>query len=169
MPTACNQDNSQRVVSMPIYSILYDGNSFRFFIFDGSTKPYKFSRGIFPTSESRFEIHEGLPLVDFSSEATAHSFVINLRPICEVIFNIFLVTYVAALKMYRDRSVAHPSQRGWFVSPAPWEEALKFAEAALEKSQHAEIKRELKLITVADDMAATALKALEFRYVFSVN
>jgi hypothetical protein len=53
-PTACHQENSEnseQAVGMPIYGILYDsdGQSFRFFTFDGSDKPlaYKFSCGVF--------------------------------------------------------------------------------------------------------------------------
>ena len=152
---------------MPIYSILYDGRCFQFFIFDGSAKPYKFSRGTFP--EGLHKPSHKLQLVDFSSKATAHSFILSLRPICEAIFNIFLVTYVAALKMYRNHAVAHPAQRGWFVSPAPWEKAHKFAEKALKKSQDAEIKRQIKSIIDADETAESALEALKLRYVFSVN
>jgi hypothetical protein len=118
---------------------------------------------VFP--ESHFEIHEGLQLEDFSSKAAAHSFVLSLRPICETIFNFFLVAYVAALKVYRDHAVAHPAQRGWFVSTAPWEETLKFAEEALEQSLDAEIHRQENAIIAADVTATTALKALKLRYV----
>ena len=68
--------------------------------------------------------------------------------------------------MYHDHAIARPSQRGWFVSPAPWEKGLKFAEEALEKSLDAEVHRQENAIIAADVTAATALKSLKLRYVF---
>ena len=99
-PTACDWNNTRFDVSIPIYGILCDGSGFQFFTFDGSTKPYKFSMGVIPGS--RFRVAGGLPLVDFSSEPTARS----LRPICETVFNLLLVAYIASLKVFRDRSAS---------------------------------------------------------------
>jgi hypothetical protein len=65
-PTACNWNNVQFNISIPIYGILLrhtllcNGSNFQFFTFDGSVE-----RG------SRFRVLERLPLVDFSSETTA--------------------------------------------------------------------------------------------------
>ena len=50
-----------------------------------------------------FRVAEGLLLVDFSLEPTAHPFVHSLRPICGTVFNQLSVAYIASLKVFRDR------------------------------------------------------------------
>jgi hypothetical protein len=160
-PTACDWNNTRFDISIPIYGILCDGSSFQFFTFDGSTKPYKFSMGVVPGS--RFRVAGGLPLVDFSSEPTARAFIHSLRPICETIFNLLLVAYIASLKVFRDRSASRHEQR---KSLDGWDEALKFAEEALEKSQDAEALRRDNLIIDADATTETAFKTLKLRYNF---
>ncbi|KAH9068513.1 hypothetical protein EDB83DRAFT_2586991, partial [Lactarius deliciosus] len=152
---ACDWNNMQLDVGMPIYGILCNGNSFQFFAFDSSTKPYKFSAG---AVQGR-----GLPLVDSSSEPTARSFIHSLCPICETIFNLLLVTYIASLKMFRDMSQA-ASQPGLQRCLGPvdgWDKTLKFAEEALEKSQDAEVLHRDDLIVDADATAEVAFKALK--------
>lgn len=152
----------QRSISAQIYAILYDGVTFRFFLFDGRTKPYKFSEGIVPGSHSR--INEGLRLGDFSSKYDAHPFILGLRPICETVFNLFLVTYIATLKEFRERiKIAQHERLG---SLAQWDQAINLAEEALEKSQDAEARRQDNSIIDADATAENALKALKRRYVF---
>jgi len=147
-------------MSMPIYGILYGGNSFQFFIFDGSTKPYKFSMGIVPGNHSQTK--EGLPLFPFSSKSTAHSFILGLRPICETIFNFFLVTYVATLKVFRDLWAQRgPRERFGTQSLAHWDEAVNLAEEALGKSQDAEAQRQNNSIAAADATTETSFKALK--------
>jgi hypothetical protein len=153
---ACDWNNTRFNVSIPIYGILCDGSSFQFFTFDGSTKPYKFSMGVVPGS--RFRFAGGLPLVDFSSEPTARSFIHSLRPICETVFNLLLVGYIASLKMFRDRSASRPGQR---KSLDGWDKALKFAEEALEMSQNAEVLRRNNSIIHADATTETAFKTLK--------
>lgn len=101
-PTAGNQVNMQHSgISTPIYGILYDGTRFWFFLFDGNTKPYKFSKGVVAGKPS--QIYKGLQLGDFSSKLAAHPFVLDLRPICKTVFNLFLVTYSATLKVFREQ------------------------------------------------------------------
>ncbi|KIL59239.1 hypothetical protein M378DRAFT_1068410 [Amanita muscaria Koide BX008] len=150
---ACDWNNLRFDVSIPIYSILCDGSSFQFFTFDGSTKPYKFSMGIVPGS--RFRVSAGLSLVDFTSEPTARSFIHSLRPICETVFNLLLVGYIASLKMFRDRSASRRK------SLDGWGKALKFAEEALEKSLDAEALRRDDLTVDADAATETAFKTLK--------
>ena len=79
--------------------------------------------GVIPGS--RFRVVGGLPLVDFSSEPTARPFIHSLRPICETVFNLLLVAYIAILKVFRDRSASRHGQR---KSLDGWDKALKFAE-----------------------------------------
>ncbi|KAM6493333.1 hypothetical protein JOM56_011467 [Amanita muscaria] len=150
---ACDWNNLRFDVSIPIYGILCDGSSSQFFTFDSSTKPYKFSMGIVPGS--RFRVSAGLSLVDFSSEPTARSFIHSLRPICETVFNLLLVGYIASLKMFRDRSASRRK------SLDGWDKALKFAEEALEKSLDAEALRRDDLTVDADAATETAFKTLK--------
>lgn len=158
---ACDWNNVQLDVGMPIYGILCNGNSFQFFAFDSSTKPYKFSAGV--VQGGHFQITGGLPLVDSSSEPTARSFIHSLRPICETIFNLLLVTYIASLKMFRDMSQAasQPGLRKCLGPVDGWDKTIKFAEEALEKSQDAEALRRDDLIVDADATAEVAFKALK--------
>ena len=113
--------------------------------------------GVIPGS--RFRVAGGLPLVDFSSEPTARS----LRPICETVFNLLLVAYIASLKMFRDRSA---SRHGQQKSLDGWDKALKFAEEALEKSQDAKALRQVNWTVNADATTETAFKTLKLRYNF---
>jgi hypothetical protein len=161
-PTAGNQFNMQEYdTSTPIYGILYDGIRFRFFIFDDSTKPYKFSEGIVPGSRVQ---NKGLQLEDFYSKHDADPFILGLRPICETIFNFFLITYIATLKELREHiRIAGHERVG---SLAQWDQAINLAEEALEKSLHAEAWRQNNSIIDADATAETAFKALKRRYVF---
>lgn len=115
---------------------------------------------------SRFGVSGELPLVDFSSEPTARSFIHNLRPICEIVFNLLLVAYIASLKMHRDRSASRPRQ---WKSLDGWDKALKFAEEALEMSQNAEVLRRNNSIIDADATTETAFKTLKLRYNFFVS
>jgi hypothetical protein len=161
-PTACDWNNTRFDVSIPIYGIFCcDGSSFQFFTFDGSTKPYKFSVGVVPGS--RFRVAGGLPLVDFSSEPTARLFIHNLRPICEIVFNLLLVAYIASLKVFCDRPASRHGQRKSLDS---WDKAFKFAEEALQKSQDAEALRQDNSIVDADATTETAFKTLKLRYNF---
>ncbi|KAI9439868.1 hypothetical protein H4582DRAFT_2075230 [Lactarius indigo] len=136
-------------VSVPIYGMIYNGYGFQFFTFDGSTKPYRFSAGV--VQGSHFRVTEGLPLVDLSSEPPAYSFIHSLRPICETIFNLLLVTYITGLRVFRDISqvASQPGLRKCLGPVDGWDKTLKFAEEALEKSQEAEAFKALKLSTDA--------------------
>ncbi|KAH9002125.1 hypothetical protein EDB86DRAFT_2901409 [Lactarius hatsudake] len=147
---ACNWNNRKHGFNVPVYGILCDGCSFQFFTFDGNVTPSKFTMGTFPGSTFR-----GLKLVDFSSEPTARPFIHSLRPICETIFNLLLLTYIASLKAFRDRFASQQK------SLDGWDKALKFAEEALEMSRAAEVLRQENSIVTADEIVATAIKALK--------
>lgn len=153
---ACHCYNMRRCVSIPIYGILSSGSSFRFFAFDGRTQPSKFSMGIVQECES-------LPLNCFSSSLFIH----NLRTICETVFNMLLVAYIANLKVFRDRSASGLYSTSQQKSPDGWDRALEFAEEVLEKTQDAEVLRRDNSIVEADAITETAFKALKLRYSFS--
>lgn len=154
---------------MPIYGVLFGGDIFQFFIFDGSTKHHKFSMGVVPGTPNHVDsTFKGLPLFAFSSkslDAFEHSLILGLRPICETIFNFFLVTYVATLKLFRDL-YARCGRDSETQSLPYWDEAIYLAEEALRTSQDAEGQRQDNSIAAADATAETAFKALKLRYAF---
>lgn len=156
---------------MPIYGILFGGDIFQFFIFDGSTKPYKFSMGVVPGTQNHVDSKfKGLPLFAFSStslDAFKHALILGLRPICETIFNFFLITYVATLKVIRDSCARRGPRETFGTQSLPhWDEAINLAEEALRKSQDAEAQRQDNSIAAADATAEAACKALTLRYAF---
>ena len=67
---------------------------------------------------SRFRVAGGLPLVDFLSELTARAFIHRLRPICETVFNLMLVAYIASLKVFRDRRASRHGH--WTEGESRW-------------------------------------------------
>jgi len=151
---ACDNTNSESGFNVPIYGILCDGSNIQFFTFDGSTKPYKFSIGVAPGSHPLRQVMAGFQL-RFLSPLTAHPSIHHLRPICEVIFNLLLVAFIASLKARRAKS-----QSGQQESLHYWDKALQFAEEALENSEHAEVLRQGNSIVNADANTEAAFKAL---------
>ncbi|KAF8260631.1 hypothetical protein EI94DRAFT_1747949, partial [Lactarius quietus] len=104
------------------------------------TNPPKISTGVFLRPETK-----GLPLVDFSSEPTTRLFVQSLRPICDTVFNIILVAYVASLNEHRNRAASQ--NNGEEKSLCVQDDGNK----ALRISQDAETKRQHESIADADD------------------
>lgn len=160
-PTACEWNNKQFDVSIPIFCILYYRSTFQFFTFDGSTWPYKFAMGI--TSGSHLCVAGGLPLVNFTFESTSRHFIQSLRPICETVFNMLLVVYSSSLRIFRERSASRNGQR---MVLDGWDRALDFATKALDESQDADAMRQDNLIIDADVTVEEAFKALRLRYNF---
>jgi hypothetical protein len=150
-----------RGYKIPIYGILYYGSCFQFFIFDGTTRPFKFSTGVETVVSGLRCLRDAqLSLFDFSSQPTQAartSFIHSLRPICESVFNLLLLAYIETLKTHR-----------WSASVDDWDKVTKIAEEALEKSQEAEKLRQYKLIVEADEVAEAALKALKLRYLLQI-
>jgi len=97
---ACDYANGRNgFPSTPVYGILCDGQSFRFFSFDGSTKPPTISQGVFGPEE-----HQTLSLADLTSTGPT-GFILSLRPVCEVIFSFLLLGYTTGLQAHYERSV----------------------------------------------------------------
>lgn len=129
-------------------------------MFDGTRKRKKFFIGVIPGSHSQVPAEL---LLNDSREPTAHSFIRTLRPICETIFNLLLVGYIAGLKAFRDRSILRNEPR---KITDDWDKSIKFAEEALQKSQDAEVLRQDNSIVEADTTTATAFEVLKLRYDF---
>jgi hypothetical protein len=153
---------------VPVYGILCDGSTFEFFLFDGSTKPYSFSRGCLPGDPPIFR--NGFRLEDFAKTETPRPFILTLRPICEIIFDLLLRGYISSLNAYRSRSSRKSEkERKPRKSLDKWEEAVKFAEEALKNFQEADAKRHAGLIDESNKITQEALKSLNLRYCFSAS
>lgn len=158
---ACDWNNRKRDFCVPIYGILCDGYTFEFFLFDGSTKPFSFKRGLVgsddpPTSWRPLQLSK----LEFTS--TTRPFVNSLRPICEVIFDLLLRGYVSSMKVYQNHSMNKSTREGQTLDE--WEEATSAAVRALQGFRDAETKRQAQLIDEADLIAEEAMISLKCRY-----
>ena len=162
---ACDWNNTRDNFSVPIYGILSDGESFEFFKFDGSTKPYSFSRGCFPGDPA--PLRRGLKLGDFTLAADALPFMRDLRVVCETTFHVMLLAYISSLKAFRGRSEMRSKKAGQpRKSLDKWEAAVMSANQALEKCRDAEAKREAGDYRDANAIATEGMEALKTRYDF---
>ena len=127
---------------------------FQFFLFDGSTKPFSFSRGTLPGDpRDRFTLND--------STVAESSQLGTLRQTCEIIFDLLLQSYISSLDAYQSRSVGKVKKEG---STHECEEALRFAGDALEKFRAAETIRRDNLPDEANTTVQDAMKILKRRY-----
>ena len=164
-PAACDWNNTQSNFSVPIYGILSDGESFEFFKFDGSTKPYSFYRGCFPGDP--IPLQRGLRLGDFTLADNALPFMRDLRTICETTFYVMLLAYISSLKAFWGRSEMKSKKAGQPIqSLDKWEAAIESANETLEKCGDAEAKRGAGDYQNAKAIALEGMEALKTRYHF---
>jgi hypothetical protein len=143
-----------------VYGILCDGDVFEFFWFDGSTQPPSFYHGCDRTVP-RTRLH----LPDFTQTATPRPFIDALRPICEIIFDLMLRSYISSLEAYHNRSVNNSAKEGKpRQSLDKWERAISSAHQALEMFRDAEMKRRIQLIDEANAIVKKAMEFLKSRY-----
>ncbi|TDL16563.1 hypothetical protein BD410DRAFT_731203 [Rickenella mellea] len=162
---ACDWSNVSSNIHVPIYGILCDAVGFSFFRFNGSaSKPDRFTGGYYPdgnTDTRRFSI---IPI--FPTVPKPLGFLISLRIITELVFDIMLAAYCESLVVFRDRSQAEVSRGRPRKSLANWEEAIKHAESARVKFRAAETKRKESLPDEADAICDEAYNDLKSRYNF---
>lgn len=121
--TADDWDNAKRGVRGPVYGILCDGNAFEFFRFDGSTKLSSFDHG-------SHAFRTRLPLAELNGPATA-PFIADLRPVCEIIFDLMLSGYASSSEVYHKRSEWNSDKEGKpRQSLIKWEQAITRAQEA---------------------------------------
>jgi hypothetical protein len=157
---ACHWNNTRRGLHVPVYGILCDGTLFQFFLFDGNIQPYSFSRGI---------LHEDTPAVrrgfQLNDPETPRPFIRALRPICELIFDLMLASYISSLNAYHNHSVSMAKKEGKpRKSTGEWERALALAGDALENFRNTEIKRQNQLYNDANVLVQDAMALLKSRY-----
>jgi hypothetical protein len=96
---------------------------------------------------------------------TSLPFILQLRCVCETIFDVMLSAYIAGLQAYYNRSEGKGKKLG---SKRPrfdgWDRALQSATRALAAFRKAEGQRQAKDIDSADAIVEEALLALHERY-----
>jgi len=94
-------------------------------------------------------------------------FILQLRCVCETIFDVMLSAYIAGLKAYHNRSNDMGKQEG-LKRPSldAWDRALQSAELAQTNFREAESQRKGGDIASADVTVNGALAALRTRYYF---
>jgi len=143
-----------------VYGILCDGDIFEFFLFDGTTEPFSFQRGVGLNAPTR-----RFRIPDPADTWTTRPFIHALRPICEIIFDLLLSAYVSSLKAYHNRAVIKNTRAGQLrKSLDKWEVAMSSATIALDKFRDAETKRQARLTDEANSIVQEAMAALMCRY-----
>lgn len=159
---ACDWNNAMQGFDVPVFGILCDGNSFEFFSFDGSTSPPSFTRGCLPGDPPEFR--RGLRLSDFTLTGPAQ-FICELRQICEIIFDLFMRSYLSSLMEFRKRSKRRGKEEQKPENSLPrWDEASRHAKEAVDKFRDAEGMRQGQLIDDANATVEKAMEALKQRY-----
>jgi hypothetical protein len=146
---------------VPVYGILCDGDIFEFFLFRGNTDPISFKRGSYPDDP----ILRPFRLPDPPDAKTTRPFIDALRPICEIVFDLLMSSYVESLTIYHARSVSRSAKGGQLrESLGLWEEGIRLAVKAKEDFREAERKRQSQLTDKANSLVDQAMASLKLRY-----
>ena len=122
-------------MSLPIYCIFKDDLRFEFFKFERNPTP-SFIHGCFPGHP--IHLQHGLELPNFTTMESSLPYILQLRCICEVIFDTMLCTYIAGLKACYNRSL-EMEKKGWkSMALDGWDQVLQSAECALAAFREAE-------------------------------
>ncbi|KAF8229985.1 hypothetical protein L208DRAFT_1284071, partial [Tricholoma matsutake] len=96
---------------------------------------------------------------------TPHPFICTLRPICELIFNLMLASYISSLNAYHNHSVSMAKKEGKpQKSTGEWERALALAGDVVENFRNAEIKCQNQLYNDANVLVQDGMALLKSRY-----
>lgn len=159
----CDLSNVKQAFSLPILCILSDGLTFEFFKFERVGSVSSFFRGCYPGDPE--SLQHGLTLPDPKNAESSLPFILQLRCICETIFDAMLSAYISALTAYRERSVSTGEREG-VKRPSldGWDRALMLAEDALETFRKAETQRKNGRVEFADMSVMEGLRLLHERY-----
>jgi len=158
---ACDYANDHRnFPPTTVYGVLCDGTIFEFFSFNGETNPPTVSRGVFPTPTLP------VPLLSIANYyASRANFILSLRPICETIFYLLLLSYKTAIQASTTRSTGRAKkQKSPRASTPSWQEALLFAEEALQLAVDAAAKATTGDSTTANEVTERTLENLRKRF-----
>lgn len=129
-------------------------------------KPHpRFVRGCLPGDPAH--LRSGMKVPNFSSAQSSLPFILELRPICEVIFDIMLRAYVAGLTVNLNKCDEQGKKDSRRQSFDAWDLALQSAERALAGFREGECQRQAGEFDLADATVEKALQALQERYKFS--
>ncbi|KAF5383287.1 hypothetical protein D9615_004801 [Tricholomella constricta] len=154
---SCDLDNSSHDFSLPIHCIYSDGESFEFFKFERKPNP-SFLRGCFEGDPKH--LRRGLQVPDYTTMETSLPFILQLRCICETIFDVMLSAYFAGLQAYYNRSEEGKKQYHKRLSSDELDRAIQPAQRALAAFREAEGLRKAGDIVSADATVEEALLAL---------
>jgi hypothetical protein len=154
----CDLTNCSENFSLPIHCIFSNGRSFEFFKFERKPNP-SCLRGCFDGDPKH--LRRGLQVPDFTTMETSLPFILQLRCVCETIFDVMLSAYIAGLQAHYTRSEEKGNKQG---SKRPsldgWDRALQSAKHALAAFREAEGQRKAGDIGSADATVGEALLAL---------
>jgi hypothetical protein len=161
---ACDFANAHAGYSTPILGILCDGRVFEFFEFDSGSGLFVFHRGI-PAIGPDPTMAMQLPDERTSNKA---GFVKALRPVCEILFSLFLTGYINGLEAFLAKSEARAKQTNKpRASTTMWEDALHTAKECFDVAkQAADVGRDMSSddkIAEADLLAERAMDKLKER------
>jgi hypothetical protein len=150
---------------VPVYGILCDGYIFEFFLFKGDTTlgntgPFSFKRGSRPNSQAL----RPFQLPNPADLPTTRPFIDALRPICEVVFDLLMSSYVSSLKIYHSSRIMSANEHQPKKGLDQWEEAIHFAVRASKDFREAEKKRQTQLTDEANSLVDQAMGSLKQRY-----
>ena len=150
--TDCDLTNRSQQYSLPLHCIFIHNGSFEFFKFE-RTPTSSFVRGAFPGNPTHLQ--HGLKLPDFVNAESSLPFILQLRPLCEIIFDMLLVAYIAGLTAYYDQCKETEGENRT--------RSLRPAEQALAVFREAEAQREAGELDLADGTVDRGLLALQER------
>ncbi|KAG2076542.1 hypothetical protein BDR04DRAFT_1068035 [Suillus decipiens] len=102
----CDWVNTQSDFNVPIYAILCDGEIFEFYQFiSQASSPHMFSRGTYISDQPPYATIHRFRLPDLADSNNSLAFITALRPICELIFDIFLLGYFSVLEAHCNHSI----------------------------------------------------------------
>jgi len=159
---ACDHANYRNNFNVPIYGIFCDGSIFEFFKFHrvgSSPDSSLFSCGTLACRKNFF-------LAPPEDGANAVTFIRTLRPICEIIFDLLLSSYVDSLHHYLDASEARKRETGHpRKSLTHLVEAIDVATESQAVFREADAKREATQWEACNQEAERAMTLLEARSV----
>ncbi|KAF5383286.1 hypothetical protein D9615_004800 [Tricholomella constricta] len=154
-----NNNSSSRDFSLPIHCIFSDGESFEFFKFERKPNP-SFLRGCFDGDPKH--LRRGLQVPDFTTMETSLPFILQLRCICETIFDVMLSAYIAGLQAEYHLEEKRKKQFSERPSSSSHglDRAIQSAQRALAVFREAEGQRKAGYLDSADATVEEALRAL---------
>ncbi|KAF8541859.1 hypothetical protein BDD12DRAFT_775595 [Trichophaea hybrida] len=158
---ACDYNNFKHGFHLPIFGILTDGDTFRYFRFH---RPEPVRRTGISISVQRGVYHSrsiSMQLKSLDSCESSHDFLTSLRPICEVIYGVLVSAYLASIEAFYQRSLRSARKEvGKRRSTDVWYNAKSIGTEALQEAVEA-AEMALRDLGEANVMAENAWRRLD--------